>query len=260
MIFSRIRLGAQRARLMARYHIKQQASYYRYQLQNRRTAFAARNLVTASLVVRVMLLPLPHMAGPSVALAADGGGDIPDLGRGVEGLPIVLHFAPDSSTALESPSIVLSGIALGKSRETERLEQIEAERAAAEAKAAEEQRRILAEQAAVLARAKAQVEAARAAAEIPVNSIQAIAHDLTVSVWGEGEWMAMDTLIRRESNYNLYAVNRSSGACGLPQANPCSKLADRSAQGQINWMVQYIQSRYGTPSRALQFHNIFGYY
>ena len=65
------------------------------------------------------------------------------------------------------------------------------------------------------------------------------------------EWTAMSTLIRRESGWDPYAVNPTSGACGLPQALPCSKLGGLDLQNQVLWMIRYVRGRYGTFHVAL---------
>ena len=73
-------------------------------------------------------------------------------------------------------------------------------------------------------------------------------------------------LIRRESNWNPRAVNRSSGAYGLPQALPGHNM--RSAgpdwrtnpRTQIRWMRGYVRARYGGPCQALAHHNRNGWY
>lgn len=60
-------------------------------------------------------------------------------------------------------------------------------------------------------------------------------------------------LIRRESNCNPNAVNKSSGACGIGQALPCSKMGCAMGDGacQVRWMNQYVIARYGTWANAL---------
>lgn len=59
----------------------------------------------------------------------------------------------------------------------------------------------------------------------------------------------------KESGNNPGAVNRSSGACGLGQALPCSKmpcsLSDYACQD--NFFTGYMQSRYGTWENAKAF-------
>lgn len=71
--------------------------------------------------------------------------------------------------------------------------------------------------------------------------------------WTGGQWDALYILWMRESGWNPGSVNRSSGACGIPQAYPCSKITDKSAAGQISWGLNYIAGRYGTPQNALNY-------
>jgi len=68
--------------------------------------------------------------------------------------------------------------------------------------------------------------------------------------WIGPEWDALYQLWMRESGWNPRSANRSSGACGIPQAYPCSKITDKSTLGQILWGLNYIQRRYGSPSAA----------
>jgi uncharacterized protein YabE (DUF348 family) len=68
--------------------------------------------------------------------------------------------------------------------------------------------------------------------------------------WVDGQWDALYALWNRESGFNPNAVNGNSGACGIPQANPCSKITDKSVGGQIKWGLDYIAGRYGTPTKA----------
>jgi hypothetical protein len=68
----------------------------------------------------------------------------------------------------------------------------------------------------------------------------------------------MDYVVNSESGYNPYAVNKSSGACGLPQSLPCSKLLNRcesldNVDCQIDWLIDYVRDRYKTPYYAYLF-------
>jgi len=79
------------------------------------------------------------------------------------------------------------------------------------------------------------------------------------------ESIAFDLLVQAESGGNFYAVNKSSGACGLPQALPCSKMLNvigslDNHQGQIEWMKSYIKERYGSPEAAWSHHQRYGWY
>jgi hypothetical protein len=85
--------------------------------------------------------------------------------------------------------------------------------------------------------------------------------------WGSGaEWNALITLWDKESNWNNRAVNPSSGATGIPQALPASKMPKAAqsptfnAGAQISWGLRYIKQRYGSPSRALAFHRSHNWY
>lgn len=68
--------------------------------------------------------------------------------------------------------------------------------------------------------------------------------------WTGAEWDALYQLWMRESGWNPRSANRTSGACGIPQAYPCSKIPDKSMAGQISWGLNYIAGRYGSPSAA----------
>jgi hypothetical protein len=64
-------------------------------------------------------------------------------------------------------------------------------------------------------------------------------------------WGYADFLVQKESGWNPNAVNKSSGACGLAQALPCSKLGPNWSNPvvSLNWMNSYVNGRYydGSP-------------
>lgn len=69
---------------------------------------------------------------------------------------------------------------------------------------------------------------------------------------------AMQFIFAHESSNNPHAINASSGACGLGQALPCSKLLNAcgsldNVQCQIDWFTQYAVARYGSWSNAAAF-------
>lgn len=78
--------------------------------------------------------------------------------------------------------------------------------------------------------------------------------------WTGDQWDALYTLWMHESGWNPNARNGSSGACGIPQANPCSKIGDMSAAGQITWGLGYITTRYGDPVHAWAYWKAHGSY
>ena len=85
--------------------------------------------------------------------------------------------------------------------------------------------------------------------------------------WVGQEWNDLVTLWNGESGWNRFAKNPSSGAYGIPQALPPTKLpaAGQESGGshagpQISWGLGYIRQRYGTPSKALAFKQSHGWY
>jgi hypothetical protein len=70
----------------------------------------------------------------------------------------------------------------------------------------------------------------------------------------------------RESGWNRFAYNHSSGAYGIPQAVPGDKMASAgpdwrtSARTQILWGMGYIRARYGDPWNAWQHELRYGWY
>jgi len=73
---------------------------------------------------------------------------------------------------------------------------------------------------------------------------------------------ALVELINRESGWQVGIKNRYSGACGLGQSLPCSKMGSAygSFEGELSWTIQYIKERYKNPLIALAFHNRHNYY
>jgi hypothetical protein len=84
--------------------------------------------------------------------------------------------------------------------------------------------------------------------------------------WGDDEYNCLVSLWNRESHWNVYAYNASSGAYGIPQALPGSKMASAGADWQTNastqiaWGLGYIQGRYGTPCGAWAHSESSGWY
>ena len=76
----------------------------------------------------------------------------------------------------------------------------------------------------------------------------------------------LDSLWTRESNWNPSAQNASSGAYGIPQSLPGSKMASAGADWatnpvtQIEWGLGYIRDRYGSPCGAWGHSESYGWY
>jgi len=84
--------------------------------------------------------------------------------------------------------------------------------------------------------------------------------------WGQDQFSCLVQLWTRESGWNAAADNTSSGAYGIPQALPGSKMASAGADWQTNpdtqirWGLGYIQRSYGAPCQAWAHETSAGWY
>jgi hypothetical protein len=74
--------------------------------------------------------------------------------------------------------------------------------------------------------------------------------------WTGAQWDCLDWLWTRESGFRMVWNTAGSGAYGIPQALPASKMAAAGADWmtnpvtEIRWGLNYIRSRYGSPCGA----------
>lgn len=98
------------------------------------------------------------------------------------------------------------------------------------------------------------------------NDVYNYAYSLVKSYgWSDYDWECLVKLWNRESSWNPNAVNKTSGACGIPQANPCSKASKGTDyrtnwRTQVHWGLNYIKKRYGSPSEAWSHSQRIGWY
>ena len=96
---------------------------------------------------------------------------------------------------------------------------------------------------------------------LAAGSVQAAAQAIFGSQYSCAAW-----IIVRESGWNTYATNPYSGAYGIPQALPGSKMASAGADWQTNpvtqlrWMASYVSSSYGGACGAQAFWEAHGAY
>jgi hypothetical protein len=100
----------------------------------------------------------------------------------------------------------------------------------------------------------------------PSGVAQAYAAELVAQRgWGQGEFTCLVNLWNRESGWNTHAAN-PSGAYGIPQALPGSKMSAFGADWQndyrvqIQWGLSYVSGRYGSPCGAWGHSNAFNWY
>lgn len=89
------------------------------------------------------------------------------------------------------------------------------------------------------------------------GTAQAIAYDMVIARgWDDSQFSCLVSLWNKESGWRVNAYNASSGAYGIPQSLPGSKMASAGADWetnpatQITWGLGYIAGRYGTPCGA----------
>jgi hypothetical protein len=90
----------------------------------------------------------------------------------------------------------------------------------------------------------------------PALAKQFAVTQMKVFGWGPSQMAALEPLWNGESGWRWNAENQSSGAYGIPQSLPASKMASagkdwhENAFTQILWGLRYIKDRYGSPSAA----------
>jgi resuscitation-promoting factor RpfB len=123
--------------------------------------------------------------------------------------------------------------------------------------------------AASLALAMITADAGAAAASSTVHNGRVAAHVTSVPApqqiarkllpafgWKRRQFKYVNRLWEKESSWNVSAQNPGSGAYGIPQAVPGSKMAtagtdwQTSARTQILWGLGYIRAAYGSPRQA----------
>jgi hypothetical protein len=84
--------------------------------------------------------------------------------------------------------------------------------------------------------------------------------------WSGTQWVALNNVVEAESGWNTTATNASSGAYGIPQSLPGSKMAAAGTdwktdpKTQIKWMLLYIMQKYGSPQAAWDHEQAYGWY
>jgi hypothetical protein len=99
------------------------------------------------------------------------------------------------------------------------------------------------------------------------GSAQSIAYGMvSARGWSDEQFSCLVALWNKESGWRVNAYNRSSGAYGIPQALPGSKMGsagadwETNAATQISWGLGYIGARYGTPCGAWAHSQSTGWY
>lgn len=101
------------------------------------------------------------------------------------------------------------------------------------------------------------------AATAQASSAQAVAKKM---IGNSAQYQCFSSIVERESGWNPNATNSSSGAYGLVQALPGSKMASAGGDWktnpatQIKWGLNYMNERYGSACGAWGFWQANGWY
>ncbi|AJZ82567.1 transglycosylase SLT domain-containing protein [Streptomyces antimycoticus] len=99
-------------------------------------------------------------------------------------------------------------------------------------------------------------------ASYTISEVQSMARQIVPS----GQFQCFSNIVDHESTWNYQATNPSSGAYGLVQALPASKMSSAGSDWQTNpatqikWGVNYMNERYGSPCDAWAFWQANGHY
>jgi hypothetical protein len=109
--------------------------------------------------------------------------------------------------------------------------------------------------------------ATASAAPAASGSPQQIAQAMLGSFgWSSSQFSCLDPLWAHESGWSVTAYNAGSGAYGIPQALPGSRMASagpdwqNNAATQIRWGLEYIKGTYGSPCGAWDHEQATGWY
>jgi hypothetical protein len=189
--------------------------------------------------------------------------------------------APELASAADQLAAERAAAKARANRDATRVKLIAAKQAAKRAKSLGKQTKAIAAQQAKIkaalaaaARKAAEEKAARARAlanrgyQPGVTDPREIARQILKNKFGYGsnQFECFDNIIMRESKWKVDATNPSSGAYGIPQALPGSKMASEGSDWRTNpatqiiWGVKYMEGRYGSPCAAWSFKAANGWY
>jgi transglycosylase-like protein with SLT domain len=195
--------------------------------------------------------------------------------------PVSAISAPASAAAVDQLAAERAAAKARANRAVARAQLVAAKQAMKRAKSlgletkaiAEQQAKIKAELAAAAKKAAEEKAALKRALknrgyEPGVTDPKEIARQILKNKYGYGsnQFSCFNNIIMRESMWKVNATNSSSGAYGIPQALPGSKMATIASDWRTNpatqiiWGIEYMKDRYGSPCGAWGFKSSHGWY
>jgi hypothetical protein len=92
------------------------------------------------------------------------------------------------------------------------------------------------------------------------------ARSYALKLLGRTQYSCLDAIFERESHWRVNALNKRSGAYGIPQALPGSKMASKGSDWRVNpvtqvrWGISYVNGRYGSACAAWRHVQLTGWY
>lgn len=225
---------------------------------------SVRNALTGAGLAGAVALPLVGLGVLPAASAAPAPVEISaaDIALAARTTPVDLDHTGDVRLGqLARAQTVSDGVhAAVDAARTEQAAAAAAQAAAAQAAAA------AAAQAAAEKQRADELAAAQQRADRSNRDPRSYAQALLAERGQAGQFGCLNLLWNRESGWSLTATNRSSGAYGIPQSLPGSKMASAGADWrtnaatQIQWGLSYIAASYGSPCGAWAHSQAYGWY
>jgi hypothetical protein len=238
---------------------------------NRRVTLSRDRIITrkrSKLTIIAVVGVLSMATAASAAAAAwPSGASSPSGGAALATLTVPSSASAAKQAAIEDYLAAQHGREIAGRAATQTL--LDQQVAAGRAHAALLAKQAAARQAAQQAKAAQRPRIQQMAAQQPAasGSPQSIAQTLLGSFgWSSSQFSCLQPLWAGESGWSVTASNPSSGAYGIPQALPGSKMASAGPDWQTNpatqikWGLGYIKSTYGSPCAAWSHEQSDGWY
>ncbi|WP_371479763.1 transglycosylase SLT domain-containing protein [Kitasatospora sp. NBC_00315] len=225
------------------------------------TRISVRGVAVASATVVTAVGAVAGVASGSegkTAQTVDVAGStlLADVPSGAQAQTISDHFSEQASAQQASADAAAKKAAEEAARQKAAAD-AQAKADAEKAAKAAEDKRVADEAAANRAKARSAMTAVDATAvSVSPGSVQALAQQI---IGDDSQFQCFSQIVKRESGWNYTATNAGSGAYGLVQALPGSKMATAGADWrtnpatQIKWGLGYMNTRYGSPCGAWSF-------
>ncbi len=215
---------------------------------------SATAVTTVGAVVGVASGSTQETSNDFEATAADGGTLLADIPAGQQ-----VEVQTASLTQQADAQAAAADVVAQKSAEEDARKQAAEDAIAKQeaAKKAEAEKKAKAREAKLAASRSATRDAGDFAQQssYSIAEVQAMARQMVPA----DQFQCFSNIVDHESSWNYKATNPSSGAYGLMQALPGSKMVSAGADWQTNpatqikWGLNYMDSRYGSPCGAWNF-------